>query len=312
MWAAYGSPALGPLLSGFSVQETTWQWSMYEVLILSGFTFILLFFFLPETNPETILLRRARGLRIQTGNPNLHSQSEAKDRELRFLPLLGLYLTTPFRVTVLDPSVAFINVYTALVYAIYYSYFDSFPVVYMDIYGFSLGIMGVVFLAIIVASFIGAAIYTLLLWKIYEPYTKKMGIGKPERRLVPGIVAAAFAPAGIILFGWTSRSSIHWVVPSIGVVTFSASLFIIFNVVIIYLPTSYPRYAASLFAANTFLRSALACAAIHFAQPLFSNLSIGKGCTLLGGLAAGCFFGIVILWYYGPSLRARSRFAETY
>lgn len=117
--AAYGGPALGPLLSGFAVTESTWRWSMYELLILAGFTYILLFFCLPETNPENILLRRAQRLRKLTGNQKLRSQSEIKQGDMHLLRVMARYLTTPFRVTVQDPSIAFINIYTALIYGIY-------------------------------------------------------------------------------------------------------------------------------------------------------------------------------------------------
>lgn len=61
-----------------------------------------------------------------------------------------------------------------------------------------------------------------------------------------------------------------------------------------------------------FMRSALACAAIHYAQPLFDNIGIGGGCTLLAGLTAVCAASMTMLWYYGPRLRAKSKFAETY
>ncbi|KAL4993615.1 cycloheximide resistance protein [Aspergillus recurvatus] len=302
MGATYIAPSLGPILTGFSVPATTWRWSMYELLILSGGIFILLFFCLPETNAETLLLRRAQRLRRNTGR-QYRSRTEIKEDKVSLLALAGRYLTTPFRITVQDPSVAFINLYTALAYSVYYTYFEAFPLVYMGTYGLSTGLMGVIFLSIIVASLIGGGIYVVLVWRIYEPYTLKSGIGKPEYRLIPGIFAAAVAPTGLFLFGWTSRESIHWIVPTIGIVL---------SVIIIYLPTSYPRYAASLFAANGFIRSALACGAIHFSQPLFGNLGIGRGCSVLGGLAAMCFFGIVALWHYGAQLRARSRFAETY
>ena len=117
--AAYGGPALGPLLSGFAVENSTWRWSMYEMLILSGAVWILLFFCLPETNPETILLNRARRLRRKTGNEMLRSKSEIKQGDIHLLRVMGRYLTTPFKVTLQDPSIAFINVYTALVYGIY-------------------------------------------------------------------------------------------------------------------------------------------------------------------------------------------------
>lgn len=70
--------------------------------------------------------------------------------------------------------------------------------------------------------------------------------------------------------------------------------------------------ALVLTALQAFMRSALACSAIHFSQPLFGNLSVAKGCSVLGGLTAACFFGMFTLWRYGAKLRSRSKFAETY
>ncbi|KAL2864801.1 uncharacterized protein BJX67DRAFT_360323 [Aspergillus lucknowensis] len=40
--------------------------------------------------------------------------------------------------------------------------------------------MGIVFQCLIVACTIGASIYILLVWQIYEPYALKMGVGMPS------------------------------------------------------------------------------------------------------------------------------------
>lgn len=56
----------------------------------------------------------------------------------------------------------------------------------------------------------------------------------------------------------------------------------------------------------------MACGAIHFSQPLFGNLGVGNGCAILGSVAALCAGLFLVLWYMGPKLRARSKFAESY
>jgi MFS transporter, DHA1 family, multidrug resistance protein len=76
-----------------------------------------------------------------------------------------------------------------------------------------------------------------------------------------------------------------------------------------YLPLTYPQYAASLFAANDMCRSALAAGAIIFARPLYLNLGIGRGISVLGGLLCGGVIGIWVLWLLGAKLRERSSFA---
>lgn len=118
---AFAGPSLGPLMQGFAVEKSTWRWPLYEMLIVSVLTFVLLAFCLPETNADTILLYRAQRLRKTTGNTKLRSESEIRQGQMRVLPTIGRYLTTPFKVTLQDPCVAFINVYTALIYAIYVS-----------------------------------------------------------------------------------------------------------------------------------------------------------------------------------------------
>ena len=72
---------------------------------------------------------------------------------------------------------------------------------------------------------------------------------------------------------------------------------------------SYPQYAASLFAANDFFRSSMACGSILFAHPLFVNLGVARGTTLLGGLSTIGIIGIWALYVFGGRLRAMSKFA---
>lgn len=150
------------------------------------------------------------------------------------------------------------------------------------------------------------------MYYIYEPYTAANGVGSPEYRLFPGIFASALAPVGVFIFAWTARADIHWIVPSIGSLLLSGSCAMLYMLIFLYLPLSYPRHAASLFAANTFLRSAFTAGAIHFAAPLFRGLGVARGNTLLGALLVACMAAFIVLWRYGSALRARSQFAEDY
>jgi len=86
-------------------------------------------------------------------------------------------------------------------------------------------------------------------------------------------------------------------------------VFIIIQCMFIYLPFTYPQYAGSLFAANGFVRSTFAAAAILFAGPMFSRLGVDGGVSLLGGLTILCIFGIYGMYFGGSILRRRSKFA---
>ncbi len=73
-------------------------------------------------------------------------------------------------------------------------------------------------------------------------------------------------------------------------------------------PLSYPRYVASLFAANDCARSLLAAAFVQFSSQMYTNLGIDKGVTLVAGLSVVGIGGMYGLYFYGSRLRARSKF----
>lgn len=62
-------------------------------------------------------------MRIKTGDESIKTKSEIEAGNKDWLKLTAYHLTMPFNITILDPSVLFINLYTALVYGIYVSIF---------------------------------------------------------------------------------------------------------------------------------------------------------------------------------------------
>ncbi|KAF5645290.1 H+ antiporter FLR1 [Fusarium sp. NRRL 25303] len=307
--AAYCGPALGPLISGFAVPAKNWRWSLYESIWASAPIFILMFLLLPETSGANILLRRAERLRKLTGNQRFMSQSEIDQRHMKVSAIAVDALIKPMEITIKDPAVLFVQVYTAIIYGIYYSFFEVFPRVYPVYYNMNLGQIGLVFLCVLVSCMIGVGLYLSYLYFYMDPRIAKRGWPIQESRLVPALPAALGPTIGLFLFAWTARSSIHWIVPTIGITIYGATVFIVMQCIFVYIPLSYPMYAASLFAANDFFRSALACGSVLFAQPLFDNLGVAKGTSLLGGLSVIGIIGIWLLYFYGGKLRSLSKFA---
>jgi DHA1 family multidrug resistance protein-like MFS transporter len=217
--------------------------------------------------------------------------------------------------------VLFTSFYTALMYAIFYSFFEVFPFVYAtglpgrasptNGYGLNAGEIGLIFLSITVGVVIAIAIYVYYLRTVFEPEIRARGLGEPERRLVIALPFSFILPIGLFLFGWTANSSpkIHWIVPTLGIVIFATGIFIVFQCIFIYIPLTYPQYSASLFAGNDFARSSIAAGAIHFSRPMFIALGVGKGVSLLAGFCCGGVLGLFVLWKFGANLRARSKFA---
>ncbi|KAL8923684.1 MAG: hypothetical protein Q9208_004436 [Pyrenodesmia sp. 3 TL-2023] len=307
--AAYCGPSLGPLISGFAVPVKGWRWSLWEIVWLSGPILVLMLLCTPETSTPNILIRRAARLRKLTGDKRLLAQSEISQQNLRPSAIFLDAIIKPLEITIKDPAIAFVNIYSSIVYGIYYSFFEVFPLVYGPMYGFNIGQTGVVFLCVLVACIIGIATYTLYLYYYLVPDILAHGLRAQEHRLVPAL-ACVFGPViGLFLFAWTANPDIHWIASVVGITIYAATAFVVFQCIFVYVPLSYPNYAASLFASNDFFRSSLACASILFARPLFLNLGVGRGVSLLGGLSVLGVVGMWALWWMGAGLRARSKFA---
>lgn len=80
---------------------------------------------LPETSSANILLRRAQRLRRLTGNARFMSQSEIEQRNMKLSSIFVDALIKPLEITLKDPAVLFVQIYTAIIYGIYY--FCAYP-----------------------------------------------------------------------------------------------------------------------------------------------------------------------------------------
>jgi MFS transporter, DHA1 family, multidrug resistance protein len=141
------------------------------------------------------------------------------------------------------------------------------------------------------------------------PDNLKYGFREQEHRLVPSILGSFLLPIGLFICAWTADPRIRWVVPLIGVAIFVIGHFWTMQSLFIYIPFSYPQYAASLFAGNSVWRSGTTRGSVVFARPLFINLGIHRGVTLLAGLSVAGIFGTTAIYVFGKQLRARSKFA---
>ncbi|KAL8661441.1 MAG: hypothetical protein Q9168_008385, partial [Polycauliona sp. 1 TL-2023] len=209
--AAYCGPALGPLLSGFAVPVKGWRWSLWEIVWISAPVLILMLLFLPETSSSNILLRRASRLRALTSDARLQSQSEITQKGLKPSAVALDALIKPLEITIKDPAIAFVNLYSSIVYAIYYSFFEVFPLVYGPMYHFNIGQTGIVFLCVFVACVIGIALYTSYLYFYLIPDILANGMRAQEHRLVPALIFVFGPVIGLFLFAWTANPEIHWI-----------------------------------------------------------------------------------------------------
>lgn len=220
-----------------------------------------------------------------TGNTKLKSESEIMSEQMTGNEIAMMILVRPFTLNFHEPMVFLLNLYIALIYGLLYIWFESFPIVFVGIYHFTLGELGLAFIGILVGIFLAIPPFFWYLYKILEPQFNERGELKPEKRLPPAMVGGFFIPICLFWFGWSSRASIHWIMPIIGTSFFSMGAFFLFNSVLNYLPDAYPEYAASVLAGNDLMRSSFGAGFPLFASAMYHRLGVNWASSLLGFLS---------------------------
>lgn len=308
--SAIFGPALGPLIGGFAAEAKGWRWTIWELMWLSGFCLVFLFFFLPETGASNILYRRTVRIRKLTGNNKLKCQPEIEAEGMTGKEILLMVYVRPFTLTFTEPICFLLNLYIALIYGLLYLWFESFPLVFIQIYDFSLGLQGLAFLGILIGSFIIIGPFFWYTHRYVEPQFTPEGNIRPEIRLQPAMVGAFFIPICLFWFGWSSRTSIHWIIPIIGSSFFSMGAFLLFMAVLSYLGDAYPKHIASVYAGNDLVRSAFGAAFPLFANSMYKKLGLDWASSLLGFLAIAFIPIPFVLYFYGKRIRLASKMAR--
>ncbi|KAK9357060.1 major facilitator superfamily domain-containing protein [Lipomyces doorenjongii] len=315
MWSvsAVMGPVMGPFLGGIFAQIKGWRWTFWCLSWIAGLAFVVLAFFLPETSEATILQRRARRLRKLTGNENYRTKAEREYANLTLREFAYESFVRPFIITFKEPGVFFLNSYTALIYAVMYSWFEAFPLVFVGVHHFNLIEMGLSYFGILIGCAVAATAFCATMYFYVAP--RLHNGAPPETIFQVALFAAPILPVSLLMFGWSSTSSVHWIVPIIGSGLFLSGGYTIFQVVFNYLGMSYPRFLASVFAGNDLFRSCFAAAFPLFAKAMFVNLGgqrfpVAWGSTLLAGISLLMVLIPIVLLVLGRRLRSRSKYAN--
>jgi DHA1 family multidrug resistance protein-like MFS transporter len=306
---AYAGPALGPALAAKATEVYGWQFPMWFIAYGSVLACIVILI-LPETYLPKILHKHAS----RSGSNNEHTLEQNRlrlgisTRHDNVWATLKDSLIKPLEISLLDPSVNFVNIYTSFCYATYYTFFDALPITYMTKYGFNLTQVAIACTCIMFGCAVGAVAYFSYVYFVANPAAAR-GQSVQEDRLKPALVAVCLIPVGILIFAYASNGKLHWLVGMSGIAIYSAAVFVILQCLSMYMLQSYPAYAASLFAANDACRSVLAAGAVHLGVPFYAKLGVEWGCTILAAVSVLGVFGMWVLYWKGPSLRARSKFA---
>ncbi|OAL56843.1 MFS general substrate transporter [Pyrenochaeta sp. DS3sAY3a] len=327
--AALFGTGLGPLVCGFIAQNLSWRWIFYVQTISCGTMVALIIVIFKETRGSVLLSRKAKALnqwyeaREQAGYFGLNMPHPGKvgatipqrirwkvksDEERASLgKMIAVSLYRPFHLLLTEPVVFWFSLWVAFSWAVLYLTLAAIPLVFQNNHGFSLQQANAVFAAMCIGS-----ILATVLSIHQEKFARKHGklVSSPEGRLYFACIESACMPIGLFMFGWTSSSSIHWIVPTIAIALATIGIFAIYLSTFNYLADTYHRYASSALAAQSFCRNILGGIFPLITTQMYNELGYGAASSLLGGI--GTLLTVVpwILVFYGPKIRARSKFAS--
>ncbi|PLB35948.1 MFS transporter [Aspergillus candidus] len=300
-------PVVGPVAGGFLADAEGWRWVFWVIAIATGVMTIMCMIWYRESYAPVILARKAARLRKATGNEALRSvHDKGRMTRERFLSTLA----RPIKLLFLSPIVSLLALFAAVTYGYLYLMFTTLTPIFENTYGFSPGLAGLAYLGFGIGSIIGLVVCGYVSNRIAQRDSAK-GCFRPESRLPPMLVGCWAIPAGLFWYGWAAEYKVHWIVPILGTGVFAIGLMTVFMCANTYLVDSYLKYAASVTAANTALRS-LVGAVLPLAGPsMYDALGLGWGNSLLAFISLALCVCPVLFWRYGEAIRTHPRFQLT-
>ena len=314
LWAigAVLAPVMAPILGAAMVIAKNWRWIFWFLTFISAASLVFFILFFPETSGASVLSRRASRIRKVTGDDRYYTEQERKDQSTKLSEFLVRTFYRPFEIIVKEPIVLAFDLYISVIYGALYLFFESFPLVFIGIYHFTLMESSLAFLGFVVGCAFAYPLLILFLHKVIYP-AHDNNTFVPEKFLILAMSVAWMLPLSQFLFGWAA--STHWIVPIIAEIFFIIAVWHLFQVTFSYLAFSFPDHVASVFAGNGVMRSTFACAFPLFGQAMFKNLAIegypvGWGSTIVGFATMGLAVIPFVLYKYGAVLRSKSKFND--
>ncbi|MCJ1377338.1 hypothetical protein MMC17_000433 [Xylographa soralifera] len=327
--AALLGTGLGPLCSGFIAQNVNWRWIFWHQVISCGLCILAVIVFFKETRGSVLLSGKAQilnkwyeareeaglfGFEMPVGEDGSELQSQRirwkvqsdEDRE-SLAKMIGISLYRPFHLLATEPVVFFFSLWVSFSWAVLYLTFSSIPQVFTANHHFDLQQNGAVFGALCVGSIL-STLLSIYQEKIAKHYGKLSST--PEGRLYFSCIESALLPIGLFWFGWTQFPQIPWIVPTMAIACATMGIFSIYLAVFNYLADTYHRYASSALAAQSFCRNMLGGIFPLIATAMFNRMTFAGASSFLGGVGAVLTIVPWVLVFYGPKIRARSKFAS--
>ena len=298
-------PTLGPLFGGIIVQRLGWRWIFWIMTVVCFVNTLAGYFFLRETYAPLILSRTKEKYESQSSEWETTKYSfEGEDtRPLR--QKIAQSLKRPPKIF-MQPIVAVMAVYQALVFGTTYSLYTNMQPIYQDEYGFDTEMVGLLYLGPGVGFLFAVMFLVPRIDTVYKKLTASHNDEpQPEFRLPLANIGAVLIPVSLFWFAWTVEEHAHWFASIAATFFYGVGQVMILNSTQNYFIDSFERYAASAIAAGTVFRSLMGGVIPLFAPALFEKLGYGWGISTFAIVSVVLAPAPILFYIFGKRLRER-------
>lgn len=303
--APFLGAAVGPLAGNYILVNHDAGWISWVALLLA--TLALAFGSgMPETYSREILRARIHFTRMHT-NMLCAPSGVSVDQ------MIHITILQPLRMLVTEPIVLMITLYLGLNLGLAFQWFVTVPTSLNQAYGISNPRIGLAFFSMMCGAVL--AVVSCLSIDAFSKRSETSEHGSLtifiERRLIPAIIGGIMAAAALFWFSYTVSPNFA---PYISVI--ATGVYIWGNAMVLislisYLFDAYPA-AAVLSALTVAACFRILCAAVFPLIVLFMTPAMPKDSTfaVFGGFSILFLTFPIVLYTFGPAIRARSRYNQ--
>ncbi|KXH64206.1 major facilitator superfamily transporter [Colletotrichum salicis] len=307
--------SVGPVAGGPIQKFLPWYWNLWIQMIF-GVIVQAVHFFMPESRSTIIMDKKAKRRRKSGEDTNIYGPNEVKKPRLSMHEFAITWMR-PFEMFLREPIVLSCSLLSGFSDALIFTFQEGFTPVFNK-WGFGTLQKAWAFIPINIGYILAYISYVP--WIIRDHRVIKANgpdALAPERRLKWLLYLAPLETIGLFGFAWTSMGppESHWIAPMIFSCLIAIANFAIYMSTVDYMIAAYGPYSASATGGNGFARDFLAGIAAMYSTPLYENIGSSRhteyASTVLACLAFMVTIPVYLIYWKGPVIRERSKFAQS-